>query len=204
MLKYINININMKIEVNNCTPTFQYAYDNKIFDFDLFNIVTDNDFFTYEDIFIDKCLGKNIKCDIPMTITDNIFEILYYFTHYFIIENNILFLINIKCKKNKTIIYFDTFTYPKISYNIYILHKIGNEKFILDLQNKEYFYVTNHHDDDINILLNKLNNCTNIKRNDTQGHGYKYFALQNEIKHYLFETYCDINNCLRCEKVHIY
>jgi hypothetical protein len=194
----------MRIEVNNDTNIFQYTYDNKIFNFDLYVIATDNMFFTYEDIIIDKCFGETFKWTNTEVNTDNMFETIYHFTFYFIITNNRIFLTKIKCKENKKIIYFDTFTYPKIIDDIFILYKVNDEKFILNLRTKEYFYVTNHNDNVIDILLNKLNSYTDIKSIDTQGRGYRFFGIKNGIKYDLFETYSNPMSILCNDQIHIF
>ena len=104
------------------------------------------------------------------------------------IENDKMFLTKVTHKKTKSIIYFDTFVYPKIEDKIYIAHYVFNEKFMLNLKDKEYFYMRDHKDSDIDMLLYKLNACENINIDDTQGHGYRYFTIKNGIKYNLYNN----------------
>jgi hypothetical protein len=192
----------MRIEVTE--NIFKHEYDNRIFEFNLLDIATDSMFFTLEDIFIDKCLGDEYESEYSTIITDNMFETVYQFIFYFIIELDKMFLTKVTRKKTKSIIYFDTFVYPKIEDKIFIIYNIENEKFMLNLLRKDYFYMRDYEDTIINKLLDKLNACEDIDMEDTQGHGYRYFTIKNGIKYDLFETYCDIDDEVLHDKVHIF
>jgi hypothetical protein len=192
------------MEVNFEGTIFQHGYDSRIFEVNLSAIVSE--YGSYEDYFVDRCFGDNFKIDSYDNICfkNNIFEIKYFFTYHFIIEKDKIFLENIKCQKQKRIMHFDDFTYPEYLSKKYVLYKCGDEKFILDLINKKYFYVTGHDSVVLSNVLNKLNKY-DILAKDTQGHGQVYFFIgDNRFEQELFETFFDYDSDLLEMKVHIF